>query len=86
MINKKHDAVLSFIISKIVDLTSLPRYELNELSSFSDIGLTSKKGVMLIVALSNWLEIEIEPTCLFECETIGELTSHVVGFANQSSE
>lgn len=67
-------------ISKIVNI---PPSRIGVHTKFNRLGLDSAIAVTMMVALEEWLGIEVFPDLVFNCPTISALSEHVGGIYQQ---
>lgn len=61
----------------VANILDLPVNEISEHDKFARLGLDSASAVHLIVALEEWLDIEIAPEILSDYPTIAALARYV---------
>ena len=70
-------AIRDWCIAYLSRTLDLPEGEIGAAVPFTRLGLDSATSVWFIVALEEWLGIELTPDIVFEHPTISELARHL---------
>ncbi len=77
-----NDTVRQVITEKLSDVLRLDAANIGNDAPFADYGVDSIVGVNLVRNISEALQIQLEPTSLFECSTVNQLTEYIVRNCN----
>jgi acyl carrier protein len=72
-------AICDWCVAYLVRTLDLPNAEIDAAVPFARLGLDSATSVWFIVALEEWLEVELTPDIVFEYPTIADLARHLAG-------
>lgn len=70
-------AIRDWCVAYLSRTLDLPRAEIGAAVPFARLGLDSATSVWFIVALEEWLGIELTPDIVFEHPTISDLARHL---------
>jgi acyl carrier protein len=82
-ITNREQEIQRWLIAHISQLMEISIEEVNPLTSFDSYGLDSASAVAMISDLEDWLQIEIDPTLVYEYPTINELAHRVIKSVTQ---
>jgi acyl carrier protein len=72
------EEIQNWLISYTADLLEMDSEEINPATPFASYGLDSSAMVVLSGDLQTWLEIELDPTLLYDYPTIEALGEYLV--------
>jgi acyl carrier protein len=72
------EEIQNWLISYTADLLEMDSEEINPATPFASYGLDSSAMVVLSGDLQTWLEIELDPTLLYDYPTIEALAEYLV--------
>lgn len=71
--------VTDLLRQRISARTKVPADEITDTTNLVDIGLESVDAVLICGELEDEYQVEIEPTLMFEFQTLGEVANAVMG-------
>lgn len=85
--NKNFSAedISKWIMTNIAESSNIDLNEINAEASFADYGFDSIRAVMLTGKLSEWLQIEIDPTIMWDHSTIQSLAEFLSNELNSKN-
>ena len=69
--------VLERIRSELSTLLDRPIPSLEPSTTLVQLGLDSGRATLLVIALEEWLDLELDPDVLLQMETFGEISGYV---------
>jgi acyl carrier protein len=76
------DEVTTFLRERISARTKVPAGEITETTNLVDIGLESVDAVLICGEIEDSYQVEMEPSLMFEYQTLGEVATAVMGTLN----
>jgi len=73
--------VLNRIRTELETVLDRPIAGLEPSATFERLGIDSGSATLLVLALEDWLDIELDPEKVLQMATVGELSSHVASLA-----
>ncbi|WP_319773430.1 acyl carrier protein [Breoghania sp.] len=72
------DSVLNFVRTELARRLKLPVEKIDSSSQFIDLGLQSIDAVMMCGEVEDHFQIELDPSAIFQFETVGSFVDEVV--------
>jgi 8-amino-7-oxononanoate synthase len=78
----EHEALKDWLIKYISKRCDIPASELHTHIPFDEFGIDSVQAVQITAELEQQFDIPVEPTALFEFNTIDHLVAHLASCGN----
>ena len=72
------ESVLNFVRTELARRLKLPVDKIDSSSQFIDLGLQSIDAVMMCGEVEDHFQIELDPSAIFQFETVGSFVDEVV--------
>jgi acyl carrier protein len=70
-------AIRDWCVAELAQMLDRPAAEIDAEAPWPRLGVDSATATWFIVALEEWLEVELDPERIFECASIAALAHHL---------